>query len=383
MARKKRVVIPNRCYHLVSRVAHQAFFFDDEEKRRFVELLHRAAAFSGVRLLGWCVMTNHFHILIYLPDEIPLSDEQLLERMKALYRGPQLVQALAEWETLRKEAADERAAGVSCGSRFEDLKNRLRCRMFHPGAFMKTLKQYVTTSFNGRRAHCGTLWENRYKVRISKPCAKDMSAQLAYVDCNPCEAEISGNPADYPWCGWHAAVRGDEAAREMYRFVYCGEMARQGEEEAEMSWADVVEVHEQAIRARIGEMSEAKAAGEDVDWMFVTESEDDDSHGVKSDGAAVVASHGGRELEMPGKHRVQLERGKGVTADRIIAAVRAAGALSAGEILETIGISSRSFLLSAYLKPMVEQGILALAMPEKPSSRHQKYKIGVRPQCIG
>lgn len=102
MARKKRVVIPNRCYHLVSRVAHQAFFFDDEEKRRFVELLHRAAAFSGVRLLGWRVMTNHFHILIYLPDEIPLSDEQLLERIKALYRGPQLVQALAKWETLRK-----------------------------------------------------------------------------------------------------------------------------------------------------------------------------------------------------------------------------------------------------------------------------------------
>ena len=63
MARKKRVVIPNRCYHLVSRVAHRAFFFNDDEKRRFTDFLMRVASFSGVRLLGWCVMSNHFHLL--------------------------------------------------------------------------------------------------------------------------------------------------------------------------------------------------------------------------------------------------------------------------------------------------------------------------------
>ena len=27
--RKKRTILPNRCYHLVSRVAHRAFFFDE------------------------------------------------------------------------------------------------------------------------------------------------------------------------------------------------------------------------------------------------------------------------------------------------------------------------------------------------------------------
>ena len=73
MARKKRVVIPNRCYHLVSRVAHRAFFFNDDEKRRFTDFLMRVASFSGVRLLGWCVMSNHFHLFVYLPEEEPLS----------------------------------------------------------------------------------------------------------------------------------------------------------------------------------------------------------------------------------------------------------------------------------------------------------------------
>ena len=364
MARKKRVVIPNRCYHLVSRVAHQAFFFDDEEKDRFVEFMHRAASFSGVRLLGWCILSNHFHILIYLPEEEPLTDEQLLDRVRALYRGPQLVVALSEWESFRKESESEAAADVTHGSRFDDLKNRLRARMFHPGEFMKTLKQYVTTSFNGRRSHVGTLWENRYKVRISKPHVRDVRAQLAYVDCNPCEAGICRNPADYPWSGWHAAVCGDMAAREMYRFVYCEMGSSQEDGKSETAWEEIVEIHEQAMRERIGEISESKAAGEETDWMF-------------------AAKEDNGELCTPKKREVMLNRGRGSTAERILSVVRAAGELSAGEILEAVGIASRPFLLMVYLKPMVAQGLLALAIPEKPSSRHQKYRIGVRPQCIG
>ena len=39
--RRKRIVQAGKCYHLVSRVAHKAFFFDEEEKDRFVDLLMR------------------------------------------------------------------------------------------------------------------------------------------------------------------------------------------------------------------------------------------------------------------------------------------------------------------------------------------------------
>ncbi len=39
--RKNRVVEQNRCYHLVSRLAHRAFFLDDEEKDRAVRLKRR------------------------------------------------------------------------------------------------------------------------------------------------------------------------------------------------------------------------------------------------------------------------------------------------------------------------------------------------------
>ena len=39
--RKNRVIEQNRCYHLVSQLAHRAFFLDDEEKDRAVALMRR------------------------------------------------------------------------------------------------------------------------------------------------------------------------------------------------------------------------------------------------------------------------------------------------------------------------------------------------------
>ena len=39
--RKNRVIEQNRCYHLISRLAHRAFFLDDEEKDRAVALMRR------------------------------------------------------------------------------------------------------------------------------------------------------------------------------------------------------------------------------------------------------------------------------------------------------------------------------------------------------
>ena len=52
--RKNRVVEQNRCYHLVSRLAHRAFFLDDDEKDRAVALMRRVEA--GVKAsMSYCI----------------------------------------------------------------------------------------------------------------------------------------------------------------------------------------------------------------------------------------------------------------------------------------------------------------------------------------
>lgn len=70
----------NRCYHLISRVAHRAFFLTEEKRTCFVDLLWRAASFSGVEVLAYCIMTNPFHLLVYVSQPRELSDDELLER---------------------------------------------------------------------------------------------------------------------------------------------------------------------------------------------------------------------------------------------------------------------------------------------------------------
>ena len=85
--RRKRIVQAGKCYHLVSRVAHKAFFFDDEEKDRFVDLLMRVEFFCCVRVLAYCCMSNHIHS--ELAEKYPMlqKPKSPLQRYRLLRQG--------------------------------------------------------------------------------------------------------------------------------------------------------------------------------------------------------------------------------------------------------------------------------------------------------
>ena len=365
--RKKRVIQAGKCYHLVSRVAHRAFLFDDDEKDRFVDLLKRVEFFSCVRVIAYCCMSNHIHVFIFLDDARELSEDEILARVNALYRGARLDEALGEWKMLKEEDDKARASfgGPVAGTGFCCLLAAYARRMFHPSEFMKTLKQSMTMSFNSRRDHAGTIWEGRFYDKRSNPTVDDMSAQAAYVDCNPAEAGICRDPAEYKWCGWAAAVAGDEHARDMYRFIYEG---------VADEWREIARLHRAAIRARLGEIDDAVESGGVVDWLF----------GMFGSGKGKKAE---REREMQGapsclaekcpvprKHELSLAEGNGGTATRLLALL-ASGAKSRGELASELGISSQPWLSSAYLNPLMAQGYIAQTLPEKPKSPLQRYRL--------
>ena len=99
--RKNRVVEQNKCYYLVSRLAHRAFFFDDEEKDRAVALMRRVEGFSGVVVLAYAFMSNHFHI--YVPSAEEIGEGEILRRIRVLYRDASLSQVVATWNRLKTE----------------------------------------------------------------------------------------------------------------------------------------------------------------------------------------------------------------------------------------------------------------------------------------
>ena len=94
------------------RGAHQAFFLDDYEKTRAVELLRRVEEFSGVIVLAYAIMSNHFHIFIYVPEPEEIADAELLSRINALYREASLAQVLGERRTTNGAASPRRSGAT-------------------------------------------------------------------------------------------------------------------------------------------------------------------------------------------------------------------------------------------------------------------------------
>ena len=365
--RKKRVIQSGKCYHLVSRVAHSAFFFDDDEKDRFVDLLKRVEFFCCVKVLAYCCMSNHIHVFIYLEEERELSEEEILARVNALYRGARLAEALGEWKLLKGEADKARASfgGPVAGTDFGNLLAAYARRMFHPSEFMKTLKQNMTMSFNSRRDHAGTIWEGRFYDKVSNPTVEDMSAQAAYVDCNPAEAGICRDPAEYKWCSWAAAVAGDEHARDMYRFIYEG---------VADEWREIARLHRAAIRARIGEIDDAVERGGIVDWLFGMFGSGKGKKAEREKGMQGAPSCLAEKCPAPRKRELVLEEGNIETATRLLALL-ASRERSRSELASELGISSQPWMSRAYLNPLMAQGYIAQTLPKKPTSPLQHYRL--------
>lgn len=77
-----RSVSPCNLYHVTSRgVGGQIIFEDNADRRHFLSLLKKAKDEYGLKIAAWCLMGNHFHLLVYssLPN-LSLAMKQLKER---------------------------------------------------------------------------------------------------------------------------------------------------------------------------------------------------------------------------------------------------------------------------------------------------------------
>jgi REP element-mobilizing transposase RayT len=147
MPRKPRLDIPGHLYHVIARGnERRPIFYGREDYEDFLLHLRVALAKAGAKCLAWCLMPNHFHLLIL--------------------RG---------------------------GDALSGLMRRL-------------MTGYVV-GFNLRHRRCGHLFQNRYKAIL---CDEDeyLIGLIAYIHLNPRRAglvkslvELSG----YRWCG-HATL---------------------------------------------------------------------------------------------------------------------------------------------------------------------------------
>jgi putative transposase len=212
-------------YHVLSRVVDRRFVFGTEEKEKFRTLMRMQENFTGCRVLSYCLMDNHFHLLLEVPPMAQggISDQELLRRLSAVY-GEAFVAGVAQ------ELADAGAAVYTGESGMDEavasIHKRFTYRMQDLAEFMKGLLQRFSQWFNRTHSRSGTLWEDRFKSVIVEDgvAARTMSA---YIDLNPVRAGMVKDPAEYRWSSYGEAVgggnkgNGKKAREGLVRAFFC------------------------------------------------------------------------------------------------------------------------------------------------------------------
>lgn len=152
MPRYPRVFVPDLALHVVQR-GHdrQPVFIQDSDFRYFLGNLADVKKELEIRLLGYCLMTNHVH-LILMPGEN--------------------VQAVSK--------------------------------------LMRVLAARQTRRVNKLEKRSGTLWDGRFKASLVATDEYLLSC-CRYVDLNPVRAAIVAEPQEYEWSGYRGrtGMQGD------------------------------------------------------------------------------------------------------------------------------------------------------------------------------
>lgn len=138
MARLPRVVITDVAHHVTQRGnARQVILADDGDRAAYLELLREYSALYSLALLGYCLMSNHVHLIV-----IPRTGEGL-------------------WQTLKH-----------------------------------THGRYASY-WNARKSSSGHVWQGRF---YSCPLDDThLWAALRYVELNPVRAGMVSTPEEWRW----------------------------------------------------------------------------------------------------------------------------------------------------------------------------------------
>jgi len=79
MARKLRVQYPGAVYHVMNRGdRREAIFVDDKDRGLLLETLEEACLKTDLQVHAWCLMSNHFHLVVETPRGNPVEGMQWL-----------------------------------------------------------------------------------------------------------------------------------------------------------------------------------------------------------------------------------------------------------------------------------------------------------------
>jgi len=165
-------------YHVISRTALDGFPFGEIEKEELVKIIRQFSLIYCADVIGYCVMGNHFHLLVKMYPGHDFTEEEIKRRFTRYY-------------------GDERGFGEEDFEYYQKKWSNL-------SEFVREIKQTFSRFYNKLHNRKGTLWGERFKSVIVED-GQTLINCLAYIDLNPVRAGIVKLPEDYRWSslGYH------------------------------------------------------------------------------------------------------------------------------------------------------------------------------------
>jgi REP element-mobilizing transposase RayT len=174
MARIPRILITGEpaAYHVISRTALDGYPIGDAGKDYFVELIRKFTALYFVEILGFCCMSNHFHLLVRILPDTDFSDVDIKKRHQNFY-------------------GKDRTLGEGQIPYYREKWSSL-------SEFIREIKLGFTRFYNRRHNRRGYFWGDRFKSVLVEN-GDTLINCLAYIDLNPIRAGLVERPEEYRW----------------------------------------------------------------------------------------------------------------------------------------------------------------------------------------
>ena len=165
--------VPGERYHLYNHAnGFEKLFYEPENYRYFLRKI-RAVLEPSVEILAYCLLTNHFHLVVEVR-----STEVLKE-------------VLQNWRSQKEGAPFRERVGESPAERYHRFVNRQ----------VTSLLAGYTRALNKRIGRRGSLFQPNTK-RKHVHSDRYLRAVLRYVNCNAAHHGIVVDPADYPYSSY-------------------------------------------------------------------------------------------------------------------------------------------------------------------------------------
>lgn len=189
-------------YHCISRIVGGQRLLDEPAREKLVDILLKLAEFCDLEVITYCILPDHFHVLLRVPIRAELSETELLAKMVKFYGKKGILTVLAR-EALKVRGKIDPKIRDSVVSRTGDVS-----------AFMKELKQRFSRWYNKTMGRFGTLWAERFTSVVVEDSTAALRTVAAYIDLNPIRAKLVKDPKDYRFCGYAAAFTGAKTIRQ-------------------------------------------------------------------------------------------------------------------------------------------------------------------------